>query len=198
MTLVAGLPRRAGSSDISGILVAPGSGLIMTACSFGSNKWPHWAAPGTTILRVSVGGRTDQYWAGLADEGLVRAALQRTRDRRSSGAPEQEVDRACAPLGLAGKPLARFDASILGRPPGPSGRRKSEPWPPRPDGEAWPAPATTGSACRRALARAGGRREKCCPRWRRWGSQRRRPGSWTTSPLAAFPRRKWPPRGVRW
>ena len=31
---------------VSGILVAPGSGLLMTACSFGSNKWPHWAAAG--------------------------------------------------------------------------------------------------------------------------------------------------------
>ena len=67
-----GLYRRAGSSDISGILVAPGSGLIMTACSFGSNKWPHWAEPGTTILRVSVGRATDQTWAGLADEALVQ------------------------------------------------------------------------------------------------------------------------------
>jgi protoporphyrinogen/coproporphyrinogen III oxidase len=66
-----GLFRGAGSSHISGILVAPGSGLLMTACSFGSNKWPHWAAPGTAILRVSVGRAADQTWAGLTDEALV-------------------------------------------------------------------------------------------------------------------------------
>ncbi len=43
----------------------------MTACSFGSNKWPHWAAPGTTVLRVSVGRAREQSWAALDDEALV-------------------------------------------------------------------------------------------------------------------------------
>jgi protoporphyrinogen/coproporphyrinogen III oxidase len=68
----AGSSDMTGSSDVSGILVAPGSGLLMTACSFGSNKWPRWAVPGTAILRVSVGRATDQAWAGLADEALVQ------------------------------------------------------------------------------------------------------------------------------
>jgi protoporphyrinogen/coproporphyrinogen III oxidase len=57
--------------DLSGILVAPGSGLLMTACSFGSNKWPHWAQPGTTVLRVSVGRANEQSWADLEDKELV-------------------------------------------------------------------------------------------------------------------------------
>ena len=56
---------------VSGVLVAPGSGLLMTACSFGSNKWPHWAAPGTTVLRLSVGRASEQSWAALDDEALV-------------------------------------------------------------------------------------------------------------------------------
>jgi oxygen-dependent protoporphyrinogen oxidase len=58
-------------AGLSGVLVAPGSGLLMTACSFGSNKWPHWAAPGTMVLRVSVGRATEQSWAALDDEALV-------------------------------------------------------------------------------------------------------------------------------
>ncbi len=57
--------------DLSGVLVPPGSGLLMTACSFGSNKWPQWAAPGTTVLRVSVGRAGDEAWAEQADEVLV-------------------------------------------------------------------------------------------------------------------------------
>jgi protoporphyrinogen/coproporphyrinogen III oxidase len=58
-------------NDISGILVAPGSGMVMTACSFGSHKWPHWAAPGTTVVRVSAGRANEQYFGRLDDEGLA-------------------------------------------------------------------------------------------------------------------------------
>jgi protoporphyrinogen/coproporphyrinogen III oxidase len=56
---------------MSGVLVAPGSGLLMTACSFGSNKWPHWANPGAAVLRVSVGRAGEQSWAALDDDALV-------------------------------------------------------------------------------------------------------------------------------
>jgi protoporphyrinogen/coproporphyrinogen III oxidase len=59
-------------ADLSGVLVTPGSGLLMTACSFGSNKWPHWAAPGTVVLRVSVGRTGEETWADLPDEALVQ------------------------------------------------------------------------------------------------------------------------------
>jgi oxygen-dependent protoporphyrinogen oxidase len=58
-------------ADLSGVLVAPGTGMLMTACSFASNKWPHWAAPGTQVLRVSVGRAGDERWAALSDEALV-------------------------------------------------------------------------------------------------------------------------------
>ena len=57
--------------DLSGVLVAPGGGLLMTACSFGSNKWPHWAAPGQNVIRASVGKDGDERWSALADEDLV-------------------------------------------------------------------------------------------------------------------------------
>ncbi|HXR22401.1 MAG TPA: protoporphyrinogen oxidase [Acidimicrobiales bacterium] len=57
--------------DLSGVLVAPRGGLLMTACSFGSNKWPHWAAPGQVVIRVSVGRDGDERWSELPDEDLV-------------------------------------------------------------------------------------------------------------------------------
>ncbi len=43
----------------------------MTACSFGSNKWPHWAAPGQVVIRVSVGRDGDERWSPLPDEDMV-------------------------------------------------------------------------------------------------------------------------------
>lgn len=60
----------------SGALVAPGSELVMTACSFGSNKWPHWATAGTEVLRVSVGKAGDERWATMSDEDLVDRVLE--------------------------------------------------------------------------------------------------------------------------
>jgi oxygen-dependent protoporphyrinogen oxidase len=57
--------------DLSGVLMAPGRGSLMTACSFGSNKWPHWAAPQQVVIRASVGKDGDERWSAFADEDLV-------------------------------------------------------------------------------------------------------------------------------
>ncbi len=62
--------------DLSGVLVAPEGGLLMTACSFGSNKWPHWAGPGHVVIRASVGKDGDGRWSALADEELVGKLCQ--------------------------------------------------------------------------------------------------------------------------
>jgi oxygen-dependent protoporphyrinogen oxidase len=62
--------------DLSGVLVSPGGGSLMTACSFGSNKWPHWAAPGHVVIRASVGRHGDERWSALADEDLVGKLCQ--------------------------------------------------------------------------------------------------------------------------
>ncbi len=62
--------------DLSGVLVAPEGGSLMTACSFGSNKWPHWAAPGHVVIRASVGRDGDERWSALADEDLVGKLCQ--------------------------------------------------------------------------------------------------------------------------
>jgi oxygen-dependent protoporphyrinogen oxidase len=61
---------------LSGVLVAPGGGSLMTACSFGSNKWPHWAAPGQSVIRASVGKDGDERWSALGDEDLVAKLCQ--------------------------------------------------------------------------------------------------------------------------
>ncbi len=55
----------------SGLLVPRQGEHLMTACSFASQKWPHWAAPGRTVLRVSAGRAGDRRIDRLSDEELV-------------------------------------------------------------------------------------------------------------------------------
>jgi oxygen-dependent protoporphyrinogen oxidase len=55
----------------NGALFPPQSGWLMTACSFGSAKWPHWAEPGRTVLRVSAGRDGDNRALELSDAELV-------------------------------------------------------------------------------------------------------------------------------
>lgn len=69
---------------VNGFLVPAGEGRLMTACSFASSKWPHWAAPGETVLRVSAGRYRGPSPLSLDDEtlasrlaGEVAAALGR-------------------------------------------------------------------------------------------------------------------------
>ena len=55
----------------SGFLVPRGERRLMTACSFGSSKWPHWASPGNVVLRVSAGRWGDKRALGMGDTELV-------------------------------------------------------------------------------------------------------------------------------
>ena len=55
----------------TGFLVPRTEGRLMTACSFGSSKWPHWAGPGQVVLRVSAGRWGDERALALGDEELV-------------------------------------------------------------------------------------------------------------------------------
>lgn len=73
----------------SGFLVPRREGLLMTACSIASSKWPHWGAPGEVVLRVSAGRWGDERAMELGDAELV------TRLHR-------ELARA---LGVRGEPL---------------------------------------------------------------------------------------------
>ena len=56
--------------DGSGFLVPRSEGRLMTACSWGSSKWPHWAGPDRVVLRVSAGRSDDERALELDDAEL--------------------------------------------------------------------------------------------------------------------------------
>lgn len=56
----------------SGFLVPHREGRLMTACSFASSKWPHWAAPDEVVLRVSAGRCGDQRALEMGDVEIVQ------------------------------------------------------------------------------------------------------------------------------
>ena len=55
----------------TGFLVPAAEGRLLTACSFGSSKWPHWAAPGDVVLRASAGRWGDERALALDDAELA-------------------------------------------------------------------------------------------------------------------------------
>lgn len=55
----------------TGFLVPASEGRLLTACSFASAKWPHWAAPGDVVLRASAGRWGDDRALALDDDGLA-------------------------------------------------------------------------------------------------------------------------------
>ncbi|MDQ1373768.1 MAG: protoporphyrinogen/coproporphyrinogen oxidase [Actinomycetota bacterium] len=57
--------------DGSGFLVPRREGRLMTACSWGSSKWPHWAGRDRVVLRVSAGRSDDTRAMDLGDDELV-------------------------------------------------------------------------------------------------------------------------------
>jgi oxygen-dependent protoporphyrinogen oxidase len=68
------------SLEGAGVLVPKPEQQAITACSWGSSKWEHLAASGSTILRVSVGHIGNPEVARLPDDELlaeIRADLKR-------------------------------------------------------------------------------------------------------------------------
>jgi oxygen-dependent protoporphyrinogen oxidase len=65
---------------ISGLLVQRATGRLMTAASFASTKWPQWAAPGTTLLRVSAGRHRDERAESLGDDTLTARLVDEVGD----------------------------------------------------------------------------------------------------------------------
>jgi oxygen-dependent protoporphyrinogen oxidase len=62
--------------DGSGYLVPVSEQRHVTACSWGSSKWPHWAPAGDhVVLRASLGRDGDEHALDLDDEGLLAATL---------------------------------------------------------------------------------------------------------------------------
>ncbi|MDQ6837578.1 MAG: protoporphyrinogen oxidase [Actinomycetota bacterium] len=119
---------------ISGFLVPRSTGRLMTACSFASTKWPHWATPGTTLLRLSAGRAGDRRSESMGDDELVerlsaevddalgvRATMRSVRVTRwPNSFPQYQVghlDRVAAieaTLGRLGAPVAVAGASYHG------------------------------------------------------------------------------------
>ena len=61
--------------DGAGLLVPAREGMLTTACSFGSTKWPHWANEDRVVLRVSVGRHGDKRAMAMNDQDLVAAVV---------------------------------------------------------------------------------------------------------------------------
>jgi protoporphyrinogen/coproporphyrinogen III oxidase len=55
----------------SGFLVPRSEGLLMTACTFTSSKWPHSSVPGRVVVRASVGHAGDERALLLTDAELI-------------------------------------------------------------------------------------------------------------------------------
>ena len=62
--------------DGSGVLVPRRERRLLTACSFGSSKWPAWGGDGDrVVLRLSAGRHRDHRALGLDDDALVEALI---------------------------------------------------------------------------------------------------------------------------
>jgi oxygen-dependent protoporphyrinogen oxidase len=69
---------------INGFLVPRSEGKLMTACSFASNKWPHWSDPGQAVVRISAGRWGDQSALDLSDADLVNRLVEELGDALGS------------------------------------------------------------------------------------------------------------------
>jgi oxygen-dependent protoporphyrinogen oxidase len=78
--------------DGSGFLVPRSEGRLMTACSWGSSKWVHWAAPDRVVLRVSAGRSDDERAFDLDDDELgARLHAEVAEVLNIDGEPDQTV-----------------------------------------------------------------------------------------------------------
>ncbi len=76
ITLVADAATIGHPLDGSGFVTARTAGVPITACSWGSSKWAHWADGEHVVFRVSIGHDADPTdWCSLDDAALVAAAL---------------------------------------------------------------------------------------------------------------------------
>lgn len=110
--------------DGSGFLVPRSAGLLLTACSWLTSKWPHLAVePEVAVLRASVGHDGDDRARSLPDDALVagvRADLEATMGLRAAPV-EVRVSRwersfpQPRPGHLAA--VARADAALAARSP---------------------------------------------------------------------------------
>lgn len=62
-------------AGVNGFVSVPVPGRLMTACSFASNKWPHWVEPGGCLVRISAGRRGDERSSQMDDAELTGRLL---------------------------------------------------------------------------------------------------------------------------
>ncbi|MEY2565894.1 MAG: protoporphyrinogen/coproporphyrinogen oxidase [Actinomycetota bacterium] len=78
--------------DGSGFLVPRREGRLMTACSWGSSKWPHWGGRDRVILRVSAGRSDDTRAMSFDDDELAeRLHAELAEVLGISGGPDEVV-----------------------------------------------------------------------------------------------------------
>jgi oxygen-dependent protoporphyrinogen oxidase len=79
----------------SGFLVPRREGRLMTACSWASAKWPHWAREGEVLLRVSTGRANDARHVDLDDDTLVERLHAEVAEAMDIAAPPRwtQVER---------------------------------------------------------------------------------------------------------
>lgn len=69
---------------LNGFLVPRGEGRLMTACSFGSSKWPHWS-DGTPVVRLSAGRHRDERVIDMDDALLADRLLDELGEALGAG-----------------------------------------------------------------------------------------------------------------
>ncbi len=111
-------------SGVNGFLVPQGSNRLVTACSFASNKWPHWSDPGQAVVRLSVGRYRDRGALDLDDGALTDRVLGELEEAlgASLSVSAARVSRwpDAFPQYLLGHSdgIGRVEAALSGRLPG--------------------------------------------------------------------------------
>jgi oxygen-dependent protoporphyrinogen oxidase len=78
--------------DASGFLVPRSSGLLTTACTWTSAKWPHQKPPGKVLLRVSAGRDGDDRAFEIGDHELARRVVAELGGLMGlAGSPEEAL-----------------------------------------------------------------------------------------------------------
>ena len=103
---------------VNGFLVPAGVGPLMTACSFASNKWPHWAEPGRG---------PGPHVGGTVRRPPGPRARRRHLDRPAAGRAGDGPRRRPLAGGGAGLPLARRLPAVPSGPRRPDRRGGSRP-----------------------------------------------------------------------
>lgn len=102
-------------SGISGVLVPRDADLLMTAASFGSEKWSHWDDGRHVVLRVSAGRDGDDRASALEDQALADALLGDLRTVAGITAEPVAIRVSRYPSGFAQYDVGHLDTVAAAR-----------------------------------------------------------------------------------